>query len=261
MPGIADNALVKAARYVEALGAYEPPRDLIPEARGFLEAVLGEAPPLDEALARAQELHRLLCRARRAAALAHAVADDDRRVPSAERDPGAVRGDGGLSPAARADARGRRAADPGRAGQRELRARVDQGERRNALGDPGLRSGMRSRSSSPRIEPGAKLAPMACPASRIATTCARRTGQSRTASSRSRRWMRSSRRSSSTPRTSASPSTTSSSASTCCARPRSRCWPERRVGIRTVLKNARRRSRTFGARLQRMSSSTRSDGE
>jgi acetylornithine deacetylase/succinyl-diaminopimelate desuccinylase-like protein len=57
MPGIADNALVKAARYVEALGAYEPPRELIPEARGFLEAVLGEVPPLEEALARAQALH------------------------------------------------------------------------------------------------------------------------------------------------------------------------------------------------------------
>jgi acetylornithine deacetylase/succinyl-diaminopimelate desuccinylase-like protein len=60
MPGIADNALVKAARYVEALGAYEPPRDMIPEARGFLEAVLGEAPPLDEALARASELNPML---------------------------------------------------------------------------------------------------------------------------------------------------------------------------------------------------------
>ena len=57
MPGIADNALVKAARYVEALGAYEPPRELIPEAKGLLEAVLGEVPPLDEALARAAELH------------------------------------------------------------------------------------------------------------------------------------------------------------------------------------------------------------
>jgi acetylornithine deacetylase/succinyl-diaminopimelate desuccinylase-like protein len=56
MPGIADNALVKAARYVEALGAYEPPRQLIPEARGFLEAVLGEMPPLDEALHRANAL-------------------------------------------------------------------------------------------------------------------------------------------------------------------------------------------------------------
>jgi acetylornithine deacetylase/succinyl-diaminopimelate desuccinylase-like protein len=60
MPGIADNALVKAARYIEALGVYEPPRQLIPEARGFLEAVLGEAPPLDDALARAHELHPML---------------------------------------------------------------------------------------------------------------------------------------------------------------------------------------------------------
>ncbi|MGH3111470.1 MAG: M20/M25/M40 family metallo-hydrolase [Gaiellaceae bacterium] len=60
MPGIADNALVKAARYVEALGGYEPPRSMIPEARGFLEAVLGEAPPLEEALSRAGELSPLL---------------------------------------------------------------------------------------------------------------------------------------------------------------------------------------------------------
>ncbi len=60
MPGIADNALVKAARYIEALGAYEPPRELIPEAKGFLEAVLGEAPPVEEALVRAGELHPAL---------------------------------------------------------------------------------------------------------------------------------------------------------------------------------------------------------
>ena len=60
MPGIADNALVKAARYIEALGAYEPPRQLIPEARGFLEAVLGEVPPLEEALDRARALHPTL---------------------------------------------------------------------------------------------------------------------------------------------------------------------------------------------------------
>jgi acetylornithine deacetylase/succinyl-diaminopimelate desuccinylase-like protein len=60
MPGIADNALVKAARYLDALGAYEPPRELIPEARGLLEAVLDEAPPLDEALERARALHPLL---------------------------------------------------------------------------------------------------------------------------------------------------------------------------------------------------------
>ena len=60
MPGIADNALVKAARYVEALDAYEPPRELIPEARGFLEAVLGEMPPVEDALARAHALHPML---------------------------------------------------------------------------------------------------------------------------------------------------------------------------------------------------------
>jgi acetylornithine deacetylase/succinyl-diaminopimelate desuccinylase-like protein len=60
MPGIADNALVKAARYVTALAAFDPPKDLIPEARGFLEAVLGEAPPPEEAIARANEVNPLL---------------------------------------------------------------------------------------------------------------------------------------------------------------------------------------------------------
>jgi acetylornithine deacetylase/succinyl-diaminopimelate desuccinylase-like protein len=60
MPGIADNALVKAARYIDALGAYIPERKMIPEARGFLETVLGEAPPAEEALARAADVHPLL---------------------------------------------------------------------------------------------------------------------------------------------------------------------------------------------------------
>lgn len=60
MPGIADNALIKAARYIEALAAYEPEPTAIPEARGFLEAVLGEMPPLDQALDRARAVHPLL---------------------------------------------------------------------------------------------------------------------------------------------------------------------------------------------------------
>ncbi len=60
MPGIADNALVKAARYIAALGAYDPPKQVIPEAQRFLEAVLGEAPPLEEAVKRSNELHPLL---------------------------------------------------------------------------------------------------------------------------------------------------------------------------------------------------------
>jgi acetylornithine deacetylase/succinyl-diaminopimelate desuccinylase-like protein len=60
MPGIGDNALVKAARYVEALGSYDPPRELIPEAKGFLEAMLGEVPPLADALARVSALDPML---------------------------------------------------------------------------------------------------------------------------------------------------------------------------------------------------------
>ncbi len=60
MPGIADNALVKAARYVGALDAFEPPRDLIPEASKFLEAVLGEAPAVGVALERVRELDPVL---------------------------------------------------------------------------------------------------------------------------------------------------------------------------------------------------------
>jgi acetylornithine deacetylase/succinyl-diaminopimelate desuccinylase-like protein len=59
VPGIADNALVKAARYVEALARYVPDATLIPEVRRFLELVLGEVPPLDQALERARELHPL----------------------------------------------------------------------------------------------------------------------------------------------------------------------------------------------------------
>ena len=59
MPGIADNALVKAARLIEALGGFVPPRELIPEVEGFLRAVLGEVPPVEDALERARALHPL----------------------------------------------------------------------------------------------------------------------------------------------------------------------------------------------------------
>jgi acetylornithine deacetylase/succinyl-diaminopimelate desuccinylase-like protein len=59
VPAIADNALVKAARYIDALGRYQPPRQVIPEVHRFLELVLGEAPPLEAALDRARELDPL----------------------------------------------------------------------------------------------------------------------------------------------------------------------------------------------------------
>jgi acetylornithine deacetylase/succinyl-diaminopimelate desuccinylase-like protein len=59
VPSIADNALVKAGPIIEALDRYRPPQALIPEVARFLELVLGEHPPLDEALDRARLLHPL----------------------------------------------------------------------------------------------------------------------------------------------------------------------------------------------------------
>jgi acetylornithine deacetylase/succinyl-diaminopimelate desuccinylase-like protein len=44
MPGIADNALVKAAPLIQALGAYEPEQQLIPEVEALLETVTGTRP-------------------------------------------------------------------------------------------------------------------------------------------------------------------------------------------------------------------------
>jgi acetylornithine deacetylase/succinyl-diaminopimelate desuccinylase-like protein len=59
MPGIADNALVKAAALIEKLAAYEPEPAVGPEVAGFLDAVLGERPPPDEVLARLRALDPL----------------------------------------------------------------------------------------------------------------------------------------------------------------------------------------------------------
>ena len=102
-------------------------------------------------------------RPRRAPARVHALADDDRRVAPAERRPGAVRDHGRLPAAARDDAGGRRAADPGGA-----RATASyELEFLEAVG------GTRSQADTPlwdalarfteELEPGARLAPMACP--------------------------------------------------------------------------------------------------
>ena len=51
MPGISDNALVKAAPLIEKLGAYKPERRLIPEVEAMLRTVTGRSPAsADEAL-------------------------------------------------------------------------------------------------------------------------------------------------------------------------------------------------------------------
>jgi len=58
-PYAADNALLKAGPVLEAIARLEPPRTLIPEVQRFLEAVLGEVPPVEVALERARSLQPL----------------------------------------------------------------------------------------------------------------------------------------------------------------------------------------------------------
>jgi acetylornithine deacetylase/succinyl-diaminopimelate desuccinylase-like protein len=60
MPGIADNALVKAATLIERLGEFSPEPVLEPEVAAFIGIVTGEEPPpADELLERAREIHPL----------------------------------------------------------------------------------------------------------------------------------------------------------------------------------------------------------
>jgi len=60
MPGIADNALVRAARLIERLASYQPERSLGPETTALLTALTGEVPTdVESALARAREVHPL----------------------------------------------------------------------------------------------------------------------------------------------------------------------------------------------------------
>jgi acetylornithine deacetylase/succinyl-diaminopimelate desuccinylase-like protein len=57
MPGIADNALVKAAPLITKLGEYVPEQQLTPEVSALLETVTGATPTSpDDALARAEEI-------------------------------------------------------------------------------------------------------------------------------------------------------------------------------------------------------------
>ncbi len=56
MPGIADNALVKAARLVEALGTYRPSPSVGPEVAAFMLAVTGGEPAPEDVLARLREV-------------------------------------------------------------------------------------------------------------------------------------------------------------------------------------------------------------
>ena len=59
VPGIADNALVKAAPLIERLAAYRPELQLGPETSAMIEAMTGEALPPEEALKLAYERDEL----------------------------------------------------------------------------------------------------------------------------------------------------------------------------------------------------------
>src|SRR5262249_14781774 len=56
IPSIADNALVKAAGLIERLAGFAPEPQLNPETTAFLEAVAGDVPPADRAVAAAQAI-------------------------------------------------------------------------------------------------------------------------------------------------------------------------------------------------------------
>ncbi|MDX6483538.1 MAG: hypothetical protein QOE95_1309, partial [Gaiellaceae bacterium] len=61
MPGIADNALVKAAPLIERLGAYKPKPRLEPEIEALVRTLTGaDAPPAEEIVPLASAIHPLL---------------------------------------------------------------------------------------------------------------------------------------------------------------------------------------------------------
>jgi acetylornithine deacetylase/succinyl-diaminopimelate desuccinylase-like protein len=58
-PGIADNALVRAARAIQALAELSPPAVLVPEVRRFLQLVIGDVAAPDDVLARVRSFDPL----------------------------------------------------------------------------------------------------------------------------------------------------------------------------------------------------------
>jgi acetylornithine deacetylase/succinyl-diaminopimelate desuccinylase-like protein len=59
MPGLADNALLKAAPLIERISAYRPEPEHGPETEGFFRALTGEVPPADNAVETARAIHPL----------------------------------------------------------------------------------------------------------------------------------------------------------------------------------------------------------
>jgi acetylornithine deacetylase/succinyl-diaminopimelate desuccinylase-like protein len=56
MPGIADNALVKAARLIERLDEFHAEPEVGPEVEALLQTILGDVPPIEQVVELAREL-------------------------------------------------------------------------------------------------------------------------------------------------------------------------------------------------------------
>ena len=190
MPGIADNALVRAARLIERVAALRQAPRLIPETEALF-AGLGEVPEpaeLDRAVAGLPPEVRQMVEPMLGLALSPTIISASR---AHERHPGPLRGRLRLPPAAGGHARGRRAGDPRGARGGLLRPGVGRGRRRHALAARDAALGRdrvvrrRGRSRAPASFPSSRRA------SRTATSCARRSARSPTASSRCARWIRS----------------------------------------------------------------------
>jgi acetylornithine deacetylase/succinyl-diaminopimelate desuccinylase-like protein len=57
MPGIADNALVKAAPLIERLGEFRAEPEVGPEVEALLQTILGEVPPIEQVVELAEQFH------------------------------------------------------------------------------------------------------------------------------------------------------------------------------------------------------------
>ena len=183
MPGLADNALLKAAPLVERISAYRPERRHGPETEGFFRVLTGEVPPADEAVEAARAIHPLagdLVEPLLQMTFAPTMisASKKRNVIPAVCE---VTVDCRLQ--ARADARRRRGGRARGARRRRLGVRADLGAGRDALAarhpalgrDRGVRRGVGAGRAR-----GAGLLRRASP---TATGCARRSARSPTASS------------------------------------------------------------------------------
>ena len=163
MPGIADNALVKAAPLIEKLAAYRPEASIGPEVAGFLDAVLGEQPPADQVLERLRAVDPLAVET--IEPLLSFTLSPTMIAASERRNviPGTVRVDRRPAAAARSDARGRR---PDHPLESSATAGTTSWRRSSASAEHGHRSTRRSGSAISgwveTSEPGAKLAPLCC---------------------------------------------------------------------------------------------------